>query len=232
MDASPRLLGSGGSRFTAFAGRAPLYRALARYAREDTVRPSGGAPVGRAARLACRRSLRSLLPLAHSEASLRSASRLAARFAHCSRRRRSRIRQRSLAHGSLRSPAELRSTEPSLATLARTPFARSAASLRSAARVAPPGRSSACSAGLASLVQRRLLAAIGRSHGPRRVAPRCSPRVARLTVAVRPRAGCRLRRQPMDVAATPRRSRPLAESRPIRFSERPTEAPRPVSRCV
>jgi hypothetical protein len=40
------------------------------------------------------------------------------------------------------SPAALRSAEPSLASFARTPFAHSAASRRSAAQVAPPGSGS------------------------------------------------------------------------------------------
>ena len=138
-----------------------------------------------------------------------------------SRRMQARLLGSGGARGSLRSPAERRSAEPSLASLARTPLARPAASFQSAARlrarvarvslslparlsealpaVAPRARrspvrrpslrsgrplaarfahvvrSSACSAGLAPLVQRR------------------SPRVARLTVAVRPREAGPLR---------------------------------------
>ena len=101
-------------------------------------------------------------PFARSEGSLRS-------LLACLRSHRSLL----AARGSLRSPAERSSAEPSLASLARTPLARLAASLWSAARLA-------CRRSRRSLLAGRYRSPLA---NPRR------SRWSRLALAVRPSGG-------------------------------------------
>ena len=102
VDASPRLLGSGGSRLASLAGRCRSPLATSRRSLRSrlalAVRTFGGAPLGRAAR-SLRASLTARGVAARpSAASLRSAARLTGRFAPRSPiRRRSRWSRRPFA---------------------------------------------------------------------------------------------------------------------------------------